>query len=401
MGTLKGKKIVLGVTGGIAAYKAAELARLFIKAEAEVRVVMTESACRLITPFTFQALTGFPVVSGMWEPDQVIEIGHISLADWADVVVIAPATANIIGKISGGIADDFLSTFVMAVTAPIIICPAMNVNMYENSIVQENMTRLIKHGYLLVDPGHGALACGTEGQGRLAELEDIVDEVESSLMEKDLSGLSVVVSAGPSREKWDDIRFLSNISSGRMGIALAKNARQRGASVTLVAGPITLEPPYGVETVSVVSTEEMKEAVVARMDQADVLVMAAAPGDFKPVIAQGKVKKGDSPKPIELESTPDILAAIGKNKRDKILVGFAAESENLIENARKKLEKKNLDMIVGNQIGAPGTAFATETNQVSIISADGSLEELPMLPKEEVAEKIWDRVVTIVKNRRG
>ncbi|MBW2092283.1 MAG: bifunctional phosphopantothenoylcysteine decarboxylase/phosphopantothenate--cysteine ligase CoaBC, partial [Deltaproteobacteria bacterium] len=302
----------------------------------------------------------------------------------------------------GGVADDFLSTFLMAVPAPVIICPAMNVNMYNNQILQENLNRLRSLGYRVVDPGYGELACGTEGQGRLAELEHILEETRFALSPQDLAGLTVMVTSGPTREKWDDIRYMSNISSGRMGMALAKSARRRGAEVILVTGPTALPPPYGIETVSVGSTLEMQKAVNECFDRIDVLVGAAAPMDFRPAQrVAGKVKKTKVPPPVELALNPDILAGVGKKKGDKVLVGFAAESENMIEYAKGKLKAKNLDFIVANQIGAPGTAFATETNQVSMINSAGEVEELPLLPKEDVAGHIWDRVVSIILKRRA
>ena len=401
MSILEQKHVVLAVTGGIAAYKSAELARLFITGGALVRVVMTKAACQFITPLTFQALTRAPVATDLWESEGSVEINHISLADWADVVVIAPATANIIGKMSSGIADDFLSTFLLAVGAPVVICPAMNVNMYHNPIVQENLNKLRSLNHRVVDPGYGELACGTEGQGRLAELDHIVEETRFALSPHDLDELTVMVTSGPTREKWDDIRYMSNISSGKMGMALAKSARRRGAAVILITGPTALPVPYGIETVSVGSTLEMQEAVHEYFERVDVLVGAAAPMDFRPAErVKGKVKKTKVPPPIELALNPDILAGVGKNKGDKILVGFAAEAENMIEYAKGKLKTKNLDLIVANQIGAPGAAFAAETNQVSIINPAGQVEQLPLLPKEEVADRIWNRILSLILERR-
>ncbi len=401
MSILKDKSVVLAVTGGIAAYKSAELARMFMTEGATVRVVMTKSACRFITPLTFQTLTTSPVVSDMWDANTPLDIGHISLADWADVVVIAPATANIIGKIASGIADDFLSTFLMAGCAPVVICPAMNVNMYANTIVQENLAKLRSHNYQIVDPGVGLMACGTEGQGRLPELEFIIEETRSALVEQDLAGLKVVVSSGPTREKWDDIRFLSNMSSGKMGTAVAKNARTRGAEVVLVTGPTALPDPYGIETVKIESTMDMKKAVFDRLDWMDILVMAAAPMDFRPAEQfKGKVKKSTDPPSIQLVLNEDFFVELGQKKGDRILVGFAAEAENLIDYAKGKLEGKNMDLIVANQIGAPGVAFATETNQVTIIDREGNIEESPLLSKDEVAGLIWDRVVPLVGLRK-
>ncbi|MBW2085549.1 MAG: bifunctional phosphopantothenoylcysteine decarboxylase/phosphopantothenate--cysteine ligase CoaBC [Deltaproteobacteria bacterium] len=402
MNRLKDKHVVLAVTGGIAAYKSAELARMFMSHGAQVRVAMTQSACRFITPLTFQSLTREPVAMDLWEPEDSVKIGHIALAEWADVVVIAPATANIIGKMAAGIADEFLSTFLMAVHSPVVVCPAMNVNMYNHPVLQENLTRLRSLNYRVVDPGTGALACGTEGQGRLAELEDIVEETQAALSPQDLAGLTVMVTSGPTREQWDEIRFLSNLSSGKMGMALVRSARQRGAEVILITGPTALPSPYRVQTIPVESTIDMQNAVNEHFNRIDVLIGAAAPMDFRPSArVEGKVKKTEVPAPIELTLNPDILAGIGKNKGKKILIGFAAEAENMIKYAKAKLKAKNLDLIVANQIGAPGAAFTTETNQVSIIDPAGAVEELPLLPKEEVADLIWDRVVSLVSARRG
>jgi len=398
MAVLQGRKIVLAATGGIAVYKAAELARMLIREGAQVRVTMTQAATRFVTPLTFQALTQAPVAADMWTPTQPVEIGHISLADWAEAVVIAPATANIIGKMAAGLADDFVSTFILAVRCPILVCPAMNVNMFENSIVQANLKKLRDHGFRIMAPASGPLACGWTGTGRLPEPVDIVEEIRGLLSPRDLAGSRVMVTAGPTREPWDDIRFLSNRSTGRMGLALARTARRRGAEVILVTGPVEATPPWGLETIAVETTLEMREAVVKNLPRVDILVKAAAPGDFRPARrTKGKVKKTDIPPPIELTRNPDILEEIGQNKGDKILVGFAAEAENLIENARAKLKKKNLDLIVANQIGAPGTAFATATNQVSIVYGDGRVEELPLLDKEDVADLIWDRIAALVK----
>ena len=401
MSIFKDKSVILAVTGGIAAYKAAELARMFITEGAAVRVVMTKSATRFITPLTFQTLTGQPVIDDMWEVTTPLEVEHISWADWADVVVIAPATANIIGKIAGGIADDFLSTFIMAVQSPVVISPAMNVHMYENPIVQENLAKLRNHNYRLVEPGTGFLACGYEGQGRLPEPGVIVEETRAALTEQDLAGVKVVVSSGPTREKWDDIRYFSNISSGKMGTALAKDARTRGAEVVLVTGPTALPDPYGIETVRIESTMDMKKAVFDRLDWMDVLVMAAAPMDFRPAEqVQGKVKKSGDPPAIQLTLNEDFFTELGQKKDNRILIGFAAEAKNLVDYAKGKLERKNMDLIVANQIGAPGAAFAADTNQVTIIDRQGKIEESPLLSKDEVASLIWDRVAPLIKARK-
>ena len=394
MDVLKGKSVALVVTGGIAAYKAAELARLLIRAGAQVRSAMTEAAGRFVTPLTFQTLTGYPAATDLWAEDRPFEVAHISLADWADVVVVAPATANVIGKMASGIADDFVSTFLLAVKAPVLVCPAMNVNMFEHPAVQSNLKRLSERGVRVVQPGEGFLACGWTGKGRMPEPADIVDELRDFLTPKDMGGLDVMVTAGPTREAWDGIRYLSNRSSGRMGFALAENARRRGARVVLIAGPTALEPPAGVEVIRVESTRDMLAAVTEHFPGVSIVVKAAAPGDFRPAAPiQGKVKKGALPPPIELASNPDILAGLGRNKGDKILVGFAAESEDLIERAKGKLRAKNLDLIVANQIGRPDEAFGAETNRVWIIDREEKVEELPLAAKEEVAAAIWDRAL--------
>lgn len=396
MSCLQGKAVVLVVTGGIAAYKSAELCRMLINEGAMVRAAMTGSATRFITPLTFETLTQEPVATDLWSTTHPAEVGHISLADWAEAVVIAPATANIIGKMAGGVADDFVSTFLLAVRAPVLICPAMNVNMFEHPIVQDNLARLQKHGYRVMEPGAGFLACGWEGKGRLPEPGDILEEIRMILSPQDMNGLKVMVTAGPTREPWDDIRFMTNRSTGRMGLALAQAARRRGAEVILVTGPVNSRPPYGVETIPVESTLDMREAVRDNLGRVDVLVKAAAPADFRPARrVEGKIKKAETPSPIELTRNPDILAEIGAQKGGKILVGFAAESENLIENAKAKLKAKNLDMIIANQIGAPGAAFGTATNQVSIVFRDGKVEAVPLLSKEDVADRIWDRIAPL------
>jgi len=397
MSVLQDKSVVLVVTGGIAAYKAAELARLLVKDGARVKVAMTGSATRFVTPLTFQTLTRNPVALDLWAMDRPYEVDHISLADWAEAVVIAPATADILAKMAMGLADDFVSTFLLAVRAPIVVCPSMNVHMYEHPAVQENMARLRARGVEVVDPAAGYLACGYEGKGRLPEPGDMAEEVRRALSPKDLAGVRTLVTSGPTREAWDDIRFMTNRSSGRMGVALARSAWRRGADVTLISGPASAAPPYGVETVSVESTLDMRTAVLDRLDRARVLVKAAAPGDFRPAErVKGKVKKGAEPPPIHLARNPDILAEVGRTKGDRILVGFAAEAENLIENARGKLEAKNLDLIVANQIGAPGVAFDVPTNQVSILDRQGGVETLPLMSKEDVADRIWDRIAVLL-----
>ena len=401
MTTLRDKKVALVVTGGIAAYKSAELARMLIREGAHVRVAMTRSAGRFITPLTFQTLTQHPVAEDMWAPSG-FEIDHISLADWADAVVIAPATANIIGKLAGGVADDFVSTFLLAVRAPVLVCPAMNVNMYDHPAVQANLQTLRERGVTVVEPGQGFLACGWEGKGRLADLPDIVEAVVDRLSPHDLEGLSVMVTAGPTREAWDDIRYISNRSSGLMGYSLALAARRRGAKVILVSGPVNAKPPAGVETIHVESTRDMRRAVLDHFQRVHILVKAAAPGDFRPATrVKGKVKKNDVPPPIELDRNPDILKEVGAEKGDRIVVGFAAESEHLIENASAKLKSKNMDLVVANQIGPADESFGAETNRVWLIDRDDHVEELPLMSKLDVAHRIWDRVLILHGEKTG
>ncbi|MFH1139657.1 MAG: bifunctional phosphopantothenoylcysteine decarboxylase/phosphopantothenate--cysteine ligase CoaBC [Pseudomonadota bacterium] len=404
MSILKEKKIVLVVTGGIAAYKSAELARLLIKEEARVRTVMTAAAQKFITPLTFQTLTLAPVAVDLWSSDHPFEVEHIGLADWADAVVIAPATANIIGKMAAGIADDFASTFLLAVKAPILACPSMNVNMFNHPAVQDNLARLAKHGVRVAAPASGFLACGWEGQGRLPEPPLIVEELKRLLSPGDMRGLRVMVTAGPTREAWDDIRYISNRSTGKMGLSLAVSAWRRGAEVILIAGPVDWLPPHGIETIPVESTRDMQAAVNNNLDRVEVLVKAAAPGDFRPAARiKGKLKKTGVPAPVELERNPDILAELGAKKGRQVLVGFAAESENLILHAKEKLRKKNLDLIVANQIGPPDESFGAATNRVWIIDRREEVEELPLLAKDEVAGLIWDRILPLVpgKESRG
>ncbi|MDO8956109.1 MAG: bifunctional phosphopantothenoylcysteine decarboxylase/phosphopantothenate--cysteine ligase CoaBC [Deltaproteobacteria bacterium] len=396
---LKGRKIVLGVTGGIAAYKAAELVRELVKAQAEVHVVMTRNAQAFITPLTFQTLSGNPVTTELFNLMAESEIGHIALADRAEVLVIAPATANIIGKIAGGIADDLLTTIVMATKAPVLLAPAMNVHMWENPICQENIQRLRSRGYHFIDPEAGELACGYEGKGRLAEIPVIVEEIRALLSPKDFSGENILVTAGPTEEPIDPVRFLSNHSSGKMGFALARAARRRGAGVTLISGPTALSVPPQIKYIAVRSAVQMREAVLNHLESASILIMAAAVSDFRPKQrAPEKIKKSKVETVVELELNPDILAEAGKKKNSRILVGFAAETENLLQNTREKLEKKNLDLIVANDVNLPGAGFKADTNIVKIMDRSGKVEELPLMTKEDLADRILDRIALLKKS---
>ena len=395
---LAGKKIVLGVTGGIAAYKSAELVRELVRAKAQVWVIMTRNAREFVTPLTFQTLSGNPVSTDLFNLLGESEIGHISLADRADILVIVPATANIIGKIAGGIADDLLSTVVFATRAPVLLAPAMNVHMWENPICRDNIHKLRARGYHFIDPEAGELACGYEGKGRLAEIPAVVEEIRFVLSPKDFVGETVLVTAGPTVEDLDPVRFLSNRSSGKMGYALAKAARRRGAEVILVNGPTSLPPPPKVRRISVRSALEMREAVFHHLEKASILLMAAAVSDYRPKQAAGhKVKKTSAPAALELERNPDILSEAGRSKGNRLFVGFAAETQNLLKNAKEKLAQKNLDLIVANDVSQPGAGFRVDTNIAKIIDRSGRAEKLPLMSKEDLADRILDRLLALKK----
>lgn len=395
------KNVVLGVTGSIAAYKAAELTSMLVKREYEVYVVMTQAATKFVTPLTFQTLSRHRVYVDMFETPQNWEIGHVSLAQRADVVLVAPATANFIAKLAAGLADDLLSATILATRAPVIIAPAMNVGMYENPIFQRAVTFLKKEGYYFVEPDEGRLACGASGKGRLAGLEKIVAAVDSILSSrKDLCGKHVVVTAGPTREPLDPVRFLSNYSSGKMGYALAEEARERGARVTLISGPVQLEPPRGVDLVFVETADEMFDAVKKHFGTADVVIKAAAVADFKPATRESeKIKKDKDVLTIELHRTRDILQYLGENKEHQVLVGFAAETNDLLENAMKKLKQKKLDLIVANDLTEEGAGFGVDTNVATLLFPDGRVTKLPKMTKRELARVIIDEVVKITNKR--
>ncbi|MBM4329845.1 MAG: bifunctional phosphopantothenoylcysteine decarboxylase/phosphopantothenate--cysteine ligase CoaBC [Deltaproteobacteria bacterium] len=396
---LKDRKIILGVTGGIAAYKAAELVRELFRAGAEVQVIMTRSAQAFVTPLTFQTLSGNQVTTELFNLIEESKIRHVALADKAEALVIAPATANIIGKIAAGIADDMLTTVVMATRAPILLAPAMNVHMWENPICQENIAKLRSRGYHFIDPEAGELACGYEGKGRLAEIPAIVEEIRTLLSPKDFSEEKVLVTAGPTEEPLDPVRFLTNRSSGRMGFALARAARRRGAEVTLISGPNALPVPQKVKYVPVRSADQMREAVLNHLQNASILLMAAAVSDYRPKkTSPEKLKKSLLETVLELELNPDILAEAGKKKDSRIIVGFAAETENLLQNAREKLKKKNLDLIVANDVTLPGAGFEVETNIVKLLDRSGKIEELPLMSKEDLADRLLDRVARLRKS---
>lgn len=393
---LNGKTVVLGVTGGIAAYKSVEIASRLVKKGADVFVIMTESATKFVTPLTFQEITKNPVVSDMWGEVKHWHVEHIALATKADYFLIAPATANCIGKLAHGIADDMLTTTVMATTAPIILAPAMNTNMYQNAATQDNLAILKRRGCHIITPASGMLACGVEGIGRLPEPSVIVDEVLAlATAKQDLVGKRILVTAGGTHEPLDPVRFIGNRSSGKMGYAVAEAAEARGAEVILVSGPTALARPQGVKFVSVETTQEMFDAVMGAFDQVDVVIKAAAVADYRPkVCAEQKIKKNDSEFTVVLEKNPDILLHLGQQKKDgQILVGFAAETNDLIKHAKQKIEKKNLDMIVANDVTAKGAGFNVDTNIVKLIYPSGRIEECQQMSKREVADIILNKVV--------
>ena len=392
---LKGKTVLLGITGGIAAYKIANLASALVKLHADVNVIMTQNATNFINPITFESLTGNKCIVDTFDRNFKFKVEHIALAELADVFMIAPASANVIGKIANGIADDMLTTTFMACKKKKILAPAMNTNMYENPIVQDNIKKLKDYGMEIIEPATGYLACGTTGSGKLPDekilLEYILREVA---YEKDLSGKTVLVTAGPTREAVDPVRFISNHSTGKMGYAIVRAASLRGARVILVSGPVSIEPPLFAELVPVVSAEDMYNAVMKYKDDADIIIKSAAVADYTPVtISSEKIKKQDGDMRIELKRTRDILKELGQSRREnQFICGFAMETENLIENAVKKLESKNVDMIVANSLKTEGAGFGTDTNVVTLITKDGKTE-LPLMSKDEVAMKILDKTV--------
>ena len=389
---LSGKNIALGVTGGIAAYKAADLASRLKKAGADVRVVMTRSACQFVAPLTFESLTGHRVERDLFE--RPWEMGHISLAKFADVFVVAPATANLIGKYAGGIADDLLSTALLAAPCPVLLAPAMNGNMWKNAAVQENVAALKRRGVAMIGPGRGHLACGDEDVGRMEEPATILDAIDALADgRRDFAGLKVLVTAGPTREFADPVRYVSNRSTGKMGYAIARAARNRGAAVTLLSGPVELAPPVGVEVVNITTTRDLYEAALRRAPEADVVIQAAAPADFRPAqYAQSKIKKSGEGMRLDLAANPDVARALGEATREgQILVAFAAETNDLRENARGKLLRKNADLIVANDVTVPGAGFGTDTNCALLITRAGETE-VPLCAKGELAERILDCV---------
>ncbi|MZP43580.1 bifunctional phosphopantothenoylcysteine decarboxylase/phosphopantothenate--cysteine ligase CoaBC [Heliobacterium gestii] len=440
---LKGRLIVVGVSGGIAAYKACDLVSRLVKAGAQVQVILTASATRFVGPLTFQTLSGRPVITEMFDEPKQWNVAHVSVADAADLFVLAPATANIIGKLRCGIADDFLSTTLLAIRSPLIIAPAMNVNMFNHPAVQENLAVLEARGAVIVEPGVGRLACGVTGKGRLAEVEQILGAIEETLAgratpsepggtndaaffeveeaqdslealetlegpdekggtvvsRRDLAGRRVLITAGGTREAIDPVRYISNRSSGKMGYALAREAIRRGAEVTLVTTPTRLPLPEGAEVVPVESAEEMHKAVIERFDAVHVVVKAAAVADYRPAApAEQKMKKQADRLFLELVRTPDILAELGRRKRGQVLVGFAAETNDLEAHALDKLRRKNLDLMVANDVTTPGAGFSVDTNIVTLFDRQGGKETLGLMTKDEVACRIFDRVIQIFAN---
>ena len=390
------KTIVLAVSGGIACYKAVELVRLLVQDGFAVPVIMTRDAMEFVTPLTFQTLSGRPVATELFNLTQESQIGHINLADQADLLVIAPATANIIGKIAAGIADDLLGTVVMATQSPVLIVPSMNVHMYENPILQENIRKLKKLGYHFMEPAEGYLACGYEGKGRLPEPADIVAEIRGLVKKKDLVGERLLVTAGPNHEPIDPVRYISNRSSGKMGYALARAGLRRGATVTLVSGPTSLVPPLGVRLIRVTTAAEMRKAVLKEFDSATAVIMAAAVADYRPEkFADKKIKRGEKPIQLKLRPNPDILKELGTRKNGRILVGFAAETGSLIANAKRKLREKRLDMIVANDVTQDGSGFDADTNAATIVDRQGNVHPVPLMSKNELADRIYDFLLAL------
>lgn len=390
--------VCVGVSGGIAAYKALDVVSALRKKDIDVRVIMTESATKFVTPLPFQSLSQNMVVTDMFAEPKAFEIQHISLAKRADVFLVAPATANIIGKVANGIADDMLSTTIMATKAKVIFAPAMNTNMYENPIVQENIKKLKKLGYEFIEPSSGVLACGDNGKGKLADVNTIIEkvlkELDNKYLPKDLLGKNVLISAGPTRANIDPVRFITNKSTGKMGYEIAKEARDRGANVTLVSGPTNLNPPSGVNVINVITNEEMKNAILEYYDNSDIVIKSAAVADYKiENYSNKKIKKGDEDLVLTFVRDNDILKILGENKKHQILVGFAAESNDVIENAKKKLKNKNLDYIVANDITSNDTGFASDDNKVIIFSKDGEEIYLEKMTKRKVASKIFETIL--------
>ena len=397
---LNGKNILIGVSGGIACYKVCDVVSRLKKLNSDVDVIMTKSAVEFVSPLTFQTLSQNFVYVDMFKEPKTFEVEHISLAKKADIVLIAPATGNIIGKIASGIADDMLTTVIMATRAKVIFAPAMNTNMYTNPIVQGNIKKLSKMGYEFIKPGKGRLACGDYGEGKMAEPEIIVDYILNSFHKDDLKDKKIVITAGPTIEPLDPVRYMTNFSSGKMGYALAEEAKKRGGEVVLITGPVNLTPPYGVEIIKINTTIEMLNAVEKNFGDCDILIKAAAPLDYRPeTVSKDKIKKNGESLQLKFVPNPDIAAHFGKFKRNQIIVGFAAETNNVIEYAKGKLKKKNFDFIVVNDISKDGAGFRTDTNIVSIIDNKDVVDNYPLMEKRKLAGIILDKAVELIDKR--
>ncbi len=393
---LTGKKILLGITGGIAAYKSVELLRLLQKEGADVRVVMTPSAGKFVTPLTFSAISGHAVIEDIFSTDPNSGISHIELTDWADIFIIAPATANCIGKMTSGISDNALSTMALAFDRSFLIAPAMNSKMYQNPILQANIEKLKSLGYNFIGPDSGDLACGYKAVGRMSEPSAIIDKAISLLTPGDLAGRSILITAGPTRENIDPVRYISNRSSGKMGYAIAEEAAQRGVDVILISGPTAISPPNVSEFISVTTSEEMLKAVEDKAKGKDAIIMAAAVADYRPEsVAVGKIKKGAQTLDLKLTKTPDIACQLGKTKGSSLLVGFAAETDDLIENASRKLKAKNMDLIIANDVSVEGFGFDSDFNKIHILDKNGEVERTDTLSKKDIAGIIMD----VIKER--
>ncbi len=392
---LTGKHILLGITGGIAAYKTANLASMLVKLHADVHVIMTKNAQKIISPVVFEALTGNKVIDDVFDRDSGYQVAHIAMAQEADVVMIAPASANIIAKLANGIADDMLSTTMLAVTAPVYVVPAMNTHMLEHAATQANLKKIKSYGYHIVEPASGFLACGDTGKGKMPEADVLLEYIlYEAAYEKDLAGKKVLITAGPTREAVDPVRFLTNHSTGKMGYALAKNAVRRGAQVVLVTGQVHLPPPLFVQVIRVTTAQEMYDAVDAHFDGQDIVVMSAAVADYRPLhTAAEKMKKKEEACVLELERTKDILGSMSKRKNGQFLCGFSMETEHMLENSKIKLEKKNLDMIVANSLRMEGAGFGTDTNIITIIKKN-YVQELPKMSKDEAAHAVFNQILT-------
>ncbi|NLY47155.1 MAG: bifunctional phosphopantothenoylcysteine decarboxylase/phosphopantothenate--cysteine ligase CoaBC [Tissierella sp.] len=400
---LKGKNIILGVTGGIAVYKAADLVSRLKKQNANVEVIMTDAAMEFVNPLTFQTMSNNPVHTSMFNKIDKFDVEHISLAKKADMILVAPATANTIAKVAHGFADNLLTTVIMASHAKIVFAPAMNTEMYNNPIQQENMNKLKKLGYGFIQPGVGLLACGDYGAGKMAEPADIVEYVIDAFVEKDLKGKKIVITAGPTIEPLDPVRYITNHSSGKMGYLLGKEAKSRGAEVVIISGPTSLEAPKGVQVVHVNTTQEMFDAVGEHFDSCDILIKSAAPADYRPEnISSTKIKKKDNKEDelnIKFVRNPDIALHYGNKKNKQIVIGFAAETDNLVEYAKNKLEKKNFDFIVANDVTKEGAGFKSDTNIVTIIDNKGEIESYPIMTKSKLSKTILDKAYLILKNK--